>query len=376
MKNEENISKVGEFCKGIFDKIFREYFLHTIIFIIVLLIFSSLFSLEIAHGKATGYFDINFWLDNLIPNILADMIGIILTTFIIAGLFSKNNQLNEQNKLYTLIGADFENLMDTLSRNYLYLLHREENLLDYNSTESKKIAEEIKKIPKDSINIGQLKIMDNLSLDRRLNEYKDSDKNLIFRIPRVSSYLDKFNQYTIEQDKLMEEFNEIYSFLNELELKGDQGSEQYKEKLSKSKDLSKKINDHRDQIDKLKSQEELRNLSPQEVSIGYINFFKNNITEFNDKYNIAVPMEMKSSFLKLEKELEVLSRYIGYYKWNSKYRSTSKQNEDSSNNSFEIINDYPTQVIKEEITKSSKSIFDLLTYFDNLGNRKYMNYNQ
>ncbi|GAB1810773.1 hypothetical protein PMEGAPR236_58650 [Priestia megaterium] len=54
------------------------------------------------------------------------MIGILLTTFIIAGIFSKNTKLNEQKELYNLIGLDFESLIGTLSYNYLYLLKREE----------------------------------------------------------------------------------------------------------------------------------------------------------------------------------------------------------------------------------------------------------
>ncbi|PAD35838.1 hypothetical protein CHH56_07440, partial [Terribacillus saccharophilus] len=82
-----------------------------IIALIVIGIFSFSFYFEIINERASGFWDKDFWLDEIIPNVIADSIGIVVSTFIIASLFNYYQKRRELKVVYNFMGRSFEKLI-------------------------------------------------------------------------------------------------------------------------------------------------------------------------------------------------------------------------------------------------------------------------
>lgn len=365
-----------------FDKviipIFSRYFVHASIFVGVTVIFILSFRLEITNGRAKGYLDIDFWLDNLIPNIIADMIGILLTTFIIAGLFSRNTKLNEQKELYNLIGSDFNDLMNTLCNNYLYLLKREEKFLssEYHIRRSKSIEEFIN-ITRDTSSMDISKITEPLYLKKMepIIIYEVNEKGFISMIPRLQSYLEELLSNERERKELSRESDRIKLHLKEIELSNGKESVRYREKLSDFEEIEQKVLQNLERAEQLYViRGEFEKFEAREVAQGFTNFFNNKVNEFYNKYNFLIPMDMRLSFSQLEKEFKYLSTWIWDYEWN--YQNSKKPVEERADfvrtEDYEESQNRMRKFIRRSISNSSEDIRNLLTYFDKVGYRKYL----
>lgn len=103
--------------------------LQILVLIMLVILFIGLFKLEIIYKNASGLLDFNFWKDKLIPNIMSDMIGIVLTTFIITYFIQRQSKNKEMTNNYAVYGKELEYLSNTLITNFLYFVHKDSNYM-------------------------------------------------------------------------------------------------------------------------------------------------------------------------------------------------------------------------------------------------------
>ncbi|PED28185.1 hypothetical protein CON34_02590 [Bacillus thuringiensis] len=292
------------FARYLITKI-TEYKVHIFVILVVLAIFICAFSLEISNDKAKSFLDKSFWLDSLLPNIIADMIGIIFTSFIIAGLFAQNNKKTEEKRIYGILGKDLEKLINLLSRNYLYLLKKDDNYLSL--INDIQINNDLKEITKKK----------DLALDFPLliNNYKVWDvskgslihDNFIAMIPQIEKW-DKLVW------KLLEETDELFIKKGKLEFKLkqlDKNSDEYKMKMTEYEEIRALITDI--VMTDTPIDENLLNVNISDSFKACINFYKKKNQEFYDKYNFIIPIEIRVSLAELEKNLQIASYKIYSY---------------------------------------------------------------
>ncbi|ENQ3081142.1 hypothetical protein [Bacillus multifaciens] len=324
-----------------------EYKVHIFVILVVLAIFFYAFNLEISNNKAKGFFDKVFWLDSLLPNIIADMIGIIFTSFIIAGLFARNNKKAEEKRIYGILGKDFEKLINLLSRNYLYLLKKDDLYLSL--INDNQINNDLKEITKKK----------DLAFDFSLliNNYKVWDvskgslihDNFIIMIPKIDTW-DKLVW------KLLEETDELFIKKGKLEFKLkqlDKNSDEYKMKMTEYEEIKALFMDTvwtDTPID-----ENLLNVNISDSFNACLKFYKKKNQEFYDKYNFIIPIEIRVSLTELETNLQIASSKIySYTKPNTYFIN---ENDDIDVKKKEILN---------ILVVISQELLNLSRYFKNV----------
>ncbi|MYL21649.1 hypothetical protein GLW04_17225 [Halobacillus litoralis] len=100
-------------------RMLRFYIDHFLIVIIVVGIALIMFGLQYYFSDM----DKNFWL-SLIPNFIADMIGILFTSYIITVLLQKSEEKKAKEKAYKLTKYRYWGMINEIGTNYVHLITR------------------------------------------------------------------------------------------------------------------------------------------------------------------------------------------------------------------------------------------------------------
>ncbi|WP_243550524.1 hypothetical protein [Priestia megaterium] len=308
-------------------------------------IFYFSFKLEIHYNKAAGFSDLSFWLDNLIPNILADMIGIILTTFIIAGLISQGNKRAEEKRIYGILGLEFERLVNVLCRNYLYLVRKNTYYMNA-GTSKEEIKEAIKVLAKEQnprINFSELK--------QPFEVWDISYGSYVYdtfatMLPKVKEHMDimDFQYKKMVELSYNRDLAEYYS--KYFKQKFGEDSFQYKKKLIEYEQLKK------DYIDALYVQipikEEHLHVDIAESFNGLGQFYKIQTNNFSERHNTILPLDIRLIFTEIEQNISVIAHNIYRYKNPKNYIVNTLEDE-------ETFKDKRVREIMQYITKLPNS---------------------
>jgi hypothetical protein len=343
--------------KDLFLKIY-EAKADIIVILIVLIIFVGAFKLEIHYNRASGFLDRNFWLDNLLPNIIADMIGIIFTSFIIAGLITRHQKKIEEKRLYGILGRDFERLINVLSRNYLYLLKRDEHFLTY-LIDNEKVKTELKNIVTDINSFFDFSTFN--STFRVWNIFHgspiyDTFVGMIDQIEKHEkiawSYLEELNELSLKKEKM------------EFELNGmDKNSERYKLRSAEYKQISDELSYKTRALLGTTMDETLLDVEMSNVLKGYIKFFNSKTEDFFDKYTFIVPMDIRLSLTQIEEHLSSISANLHRYNDRSPGQKLLLL---SGYNSIDEYRDSAKKKILDSIEFIAEELSDLSEYFRNI----------
>lgn len=272
--------------------------------LLVIGVFFGALWLEIINGKSNGFLDGEFWLNNLLPNIIADMIGIIFTSFIIAGLFARNNKKAEEARIYGVLGVDFRRVMSTLSRNYLYLLTNNEKYLSLFISDEQ-VNEELKEIIRNKGLSIDLSVLNSNRTVWDISHSSTIYDNYIIMIPRIEAYQKVVSNHFAEVEDLFIRKAKVEFELRKLEENSDE-YEIKKNEYDEIKKTLKKAVRIDTSIDK-----KLLNVRTSEALLACFKLYQTKIKEFYEKHNFLIPIDMRLEFADLEKSLnQVHSSYV------------------------------------------------------------------
>lgn len=103
-----------------FNNIIHKYKEHLYITMSIIFVILMLLVVRLIFGVLNE----DFWL-SLIPNVITDLIGIIVATYIINILLNKKQVRDEKSKAYEMIGKKYEGVVINISRLYINGLKRE-----------------------------------------------------------------------------------------------------------------------------------------------------------------------------------------------------------------------------------------------------------
>ena len=348
IKRNYKVSK--SFLKSLFLRIY-EAKVSILVILLVIAIFIVAFKLEIHSQNANGFFDGDFWLDSLLPNIIADMIGIILTSFVIAGLFARHQKKSDERKLHDILGYDFKRLINVLSRNFLYLLKRDENYLGF-PINDQTVIKEIKDLAFErerifdfttfkstfrvwDVNVGS-SIYDSFVLS--IEKIKEHDK-------LTWSHLDDLEELSLKKRKMKYELDEL-----------DESSERYKSRFKEYMKIEEELK-HRVFV-MMPIDDDLLNVKIADVLKGCRTFFNKKTHDFCEKYTFILPIEIRLSLLGLEKELNKIDLALYYYN-----NSSPRQSLLSNYNSIDEFREAKKQELLDSIDTIAQELLRLSGYF-------------
>lgn len=106
--------------EGELINIYRKYKEHIYITSSILLVILMLLVIRLLFAELDEF----FWL-SMIPNLITDLLGIIVATYIINILLKKKQERDEKSKAYKMVGGKFEALIFGIANMYINLLTRE-----------------------------------------------------------------------------------------------------------------------------------------------------------------------------------------------------------------------------------------------------------
>lgn len=332
-----------------------DYWLHILTILGVTGIFYFSFKLEIAHNKATSFHDLSYWLDNLVPNIIADMIGIILTTFIIAGLFSRNNKIAEEKRLYKIIGFEFEKLIIVLCRNYLYILRRDIKYMNFSVSdeeikrEMKTLAKEKRPISDPSAFIKPFEVMD-------ISDGSYIFDNFVVMAPKIKKHLELMDLQYNRRKALSSSYELELYYLENIKEKFGENSLQYRKKSTYCNRLKQELEDLPYVFAPIKKEHLYVEIN--QVFYSLRELFKIETNKFSAKYNTLLPLEIRLMFSDMEKNVSYISSNISQYKEPLIYtRATKGEAHAAKENQLKEATHH--------ITKVSEQLLELANYFNN-----------
>ncbi|MDM5196646.1 hypothetical protein QUF79_00900 [Fictibacillus enclensis] len=283
----------------------KEYYVYILVLTLLASIFYFAFIVEIAHKNAKGFLDSDFWIKNLLPNIIADVIGIILTSFVITGLYANHQKKKELKSMYSIFGVKFDRLIDITSRNILYLIYKNEGYLTW--------------INEYGVQADLNKLIENKMYP--FDFYKFNKPLHIWDFTDVSPIHDDFVVFTPRVKKhfrniqlMSNEIQNLFDKRDLLEYEINQTStDSYDYDLLTSeyeivkKQLRKKV---RLEIPKT---EKLFEFGIQECTNGMINLFNEKVEAFNKDYSFIVPIEIRLSFIDISNNLNSVNSCLRSY---------------------------------------------------------------
>lgn len=106
-------------CKEI-KRICKFYLEHFLIFIFTVVIVLIMLALQYYFSNIDAEFGLS-----LIPNFIADMVGILITSYIIAILLQRSEEKKSKKKVYKIIGTRYSGLVSSISERTIHLLTKE-----------------------------------------------------------------------------------------------------------------------------------------------------------------------------------------------------------------------------------------------------------
>ncbi|WP_140321971.1 hypothetical protein [Oceanobacillus rekensis] len=286
--------------KNIFNLI-KENTIPIVISLIVIGIFFFSFYIEIANDRADSFLDKGFWLDEILPNVIADSIGVVVSTFIIAGLFNYFQKKRELKMMYSVLGSKFENLIDLLGRNLLYLVKRDEKFI----TPRIKNEEIIILLKKLANNSGEHIDFGMFNKDFKIWDVTKSTSiidGFYQEIPSIKEYEGKFyifyNKILVLESK-QKELRVVLEYLNFSENRG-----LYSSTLEELKSVECELKDKRSALiehSRNDNNKEILNIKLRELLDGFTSFYQTKVNYFVKNNSDLLPMDIRMSLLKVKK---------------------------------------------------------------------------
>ncbi|MFE0624895.1 hypothetical protein ACFW1J_26100 [Priestia aryabhattai] len=350
-KNLNEVLNIREYL----SKVIKDYWLYILIILGVIGIFYFSFKLEINHNKANGFLDLGFWLDNLIPNILADMIGIILTTFIITGLIAQGNKKAEEKRLYGVLGLEFERLVNVLCRNYLYLVRKDTYYMNAGTSEEK-IKEAITVLAKE-----QNPKVDFFELYKPFEVWDISQGSYLYDtfailLPKIKEHKDIQDFQYKKTIELSYNRDLAEYYLKHFKVKFGEDSFQYKKKLIEYEQLKQ---DYRNAVFvPTPIKEDHLHVDIERSFEGLARFYKIETDKFSERYNAILPIDVRLIFSEIEQNISSIAYNIYQYNHPKIYIE----------NDLEDVDSFKEKRIIETmqyITIVAQQLLKLINYFSN-----------
>ncbi len=286
-----------------------EYLWPIITILLIVSVFSILFWIVIEKGEANSFSDIEYWVENLLPNLIADMIGILFTTFIIAGLFSFYNSKRETKMLYSMLGKDYEQKTKKMVRNFLYILSRNEEILT----------------PKISDNELE-SLLNRYNSNVKKNLYYDElrDEITLWNINEYSLVFDEFTNYIPKIEKHYRFFYTSYKNIDALRLEKEQiefeirllslnplpNSNEVQNLKNKAKKLEDEIRFKSSLLINYPIDKRLVECTILECLDGLLKYYEDENEKFNKKYSYIIPLDMKITFKEICTHTSSIKQHI------------------------------------------------------------------
>lgn len=92
-----------------------------------------------------GELDGDFW-ESLIPNVIIDMLGILITSYIISYLFLSSQEIKAKEKVHRMLGKRYEEMVMNLARDYITFLSKKPATVEKDIFNMESIIPQIKEI--------------------------------------------------------------------------------------------------------------------------------------------------------------------------------------------------------------------------------------
>jgi len=236
------------------------------------------------------------FLTSLLPNFFADVISILITTYLLAYLLQKNQEKKEKQQLYDVIKQDYIKFIHKVAGNYLYLITRNEEFINSDACGLSEMRKEIVRLK------GSRELIDSSTMMKNQGEIK----NILYGKWRTSFM--KFNphfQTYIDQHEIIQIKIEdiLRKYLNE---------------------------DLMDDFDNMREsdKEMLKHLENEMVEFGdnsklpfitakfmayYHDYAVEKISDFIERYQIILPQDMKMALFSLKSNLHDTVMYSMTY---------------------------------------------------------------
>lgn len=181
----------------------------------ILILLVILFGLQCATGGVDKEFFIS-----LIPNVITDLIAILLGTFIISKLIGINEKNKSKEELHKVVGYEYEGLITGIARDYITLIKKEKYELDF--------VPDVKKVKDDLVEINEylddyidqdfyMKKVDDVEWE--LKESYDQSSPFPYEKKEVQVPIVVYLRKLVEdQSKQIDRFLQIYNYVLPQEL--------------------------------------------------------------------------------------------------------------------------------------------------------------
>jgi hypothetical protein len=336
---------------------FTESKANIVVLLLLVIIFIVAFKLEIHNNKASGFLDSDFWLDNLLPNIIADIIGIVFTSFIIAGLFARHQRKSEDKRLYDIMGIDYDSLVHKLICNFLYFLTRDEKIMG--SFRNPENLIKLKSIIKDRDSSVEFSKLNSNFKVWDINQGSTIVDSFVNHISKIEEH-EKLAWYILEEyEKLKMRKKKL-----ELELKQlDEDSIRYKKNMIYYQQIKDKM-DTNLRLDTTISEDDLI-VKIKEVIRGFIVFIDVKSQEFYSKYTFIVPLDIRLSIIEIDKNLKSISTHLYHYNQRFPWRENLKDYKsiDEYRESLQEYRDNLKEKTLDDIESIAEELLKLANYF-------------
>ncbi|PLT29828.1 hypothetical protein [Peribacillus deserti] len=303
---------------------FSDNIVNIIVLIIVIGIFVAAFEIQIASKNASSIVDSEFWINTMLPNIMADMIGIVFTSFFIAGLFTRNNKRSQLKIMHSVFGQQYNKLISMLCRNILVIVKRDDIYLSFQK-DDRTVYQDLSLVVKD------------------IEGFIDySSFNRSFRIWDVTSGSSLWDTYIDMIPKIEKYNNDIWVVLGEIDLLAkeeakyaiflslmDQGSTEYQSTLETHNKYKNELKSKSRLLLKFPKNNELSQVELKESLDALRKFFNSSIQEFIKMNGLVLPMEIRYSFAQVQKALNRFIYSMKVYYFPNEYNHLSEGNIES-----------------------------------------------
>lgn len=269
------------------------------------------------------------FLTSLLPNFFADVISVLITTYLLAYLLQKNQGKKEKQLLYEVINKDYIAFVHKITRNYLFLITKKEKFIH---------SDEVNGLSEMRIGIDSIKenreLIDASTMHKSQGEIKEifygKWRNSLMKFnPAFQTYIEKYENLETE------EIDILVKYVNEEQIADF-------ENMSESdKRLLKQIEDEREQ---LKSDYKFPFKTARFMSY-YYDYTVEVIGNFTDSYETILPIDMKMAIFRLQKNLDDTVKYAMTF---SAYSNLSQEKKEE---------------MQKTMSNITKEISFLLNYF-------------
>ncbi|MEH7082781.1 hypothetical protein V7139_08605 [Neobacillus drentensis] len=227
------------------------------------------------------------FLTSLLPNFFADVISVLITTYLLAYLLQKNQEKKEKRQLFGAIKQDYIAFVHKIAGNYLFLITRKE---EYIHSEAKGLLDMREGI--DSIK-NRRELIDPSTLNKSQGEIK----NILYGRWRTS--LMKFNR---SFQTYLEQYAELENAIQDILVKY-LNEDQIDDFENMSKSDKERLKRLEDELKGLESDNKFPFITAKIMSY-YYNYAVEAIRDFSGSYDMVLPLDMKMAIFRLKNNLD------------------------------------------------------------------------